>query len=256
MNRYNFKWTDANWEGIVAQIKHSDSNEYAAKWLVTQMNIISNSKASHSIGNEEWEIVERGSSETGRHFETENCKDNGCEIFSVRRKIDGVVFTVGDEVVHKTDGIINTAKILRFSPSSINSNKMYFGFMEGDNFVKDLANFQPLPQRTKLFTTEDGVDIFEGDNYCAVNNDFIISSVAKSYVGAGQDHRLKYFSTQEKARGYTTLNKPCLSVNDVTKLCEEVQFHNRIHDRADEDYYAVYVSLLTKRLKELAKSKQ
>ena len=42
----NFEWTDADWEGIVEQIKNSTPDKFAAKWLLSQMNILMKSKES------------------------------------------------------------------------------------------------------------------------------------------------------------------------------------------------------------------
>ena len=137
MNRDNFKWDSAELKWILKKFLSQTVGPKSLEQTIDEF------VASHSIGNEEWEIVE----------ERKVCKDGYWtgqkEIIKVRRKSDGVVFTVGETVVHKTDGMINTAKILKFSPSKDNHKKMYFEFMEGENFVKDLANFQPLPQRTK-----------------------------------------------------------------------------------------------------------
>ena len=187
---------------------------------------IANFKASylpsHSIGNEEWEIVsywdiefitddEKSKIITKGHYYWNIAVVKDFPIHSVLRKSDSAIFSVGDEIY--AGGENRKIEQIFIGPQPY--NEMYV--ITPKNHSWNLISIQPLPQRTKLFTTEDGVDIFDGDNYCAVNNDFILSSVAKSYVGAGQDHRLKYFSTEEKAKKYITINKPCLSVNEVLR---------------------------------------
>ena len=71
-----------------------------------------------------------------------------------------------------------------------------------------------------MFTTEDGVDIFEGDKYfiCTaslsncINNEGIVSKFFKP------NPNYKYFSTKEKAEEYILMNKPVLSLNDILKI--------------------------------------
>ena len=65
-----------------------------------------------------------------------------------------------------------------------------------------------------LFTTEDDVNIFKGDKYCAVFYDFkyLEQEAIKNYE---LDNATLRFSTKEKAEEYILLNKPCLSLNDL-----------------------------------------
>jgi len=111
-----------------------------------------------------------------------------------------------------------------------------------------------------LFTTEDGVEIkqgYDGDLWRVFITNHSYDMWKPYNLGMPQyidSKSEKYFSTESAAQEYITLNKPCLSVNDVLGLCDDMQFHTR-QDRMDEDYYAVYVSLLDARIKELAKQK-
>jgi len=137
-----------------------------------------------------------------------------------------------------------------------------------DNFEKFKVGESRLEKfkesKTKkpvLFTTEDGVDIEQG-NPNDIWRVFITPSSYEAwkpiqmgipqYINSKDE---KYFYYKKSAEEYILMNKPCLSIADVYNLCIALQFHNRVHDRADEDYYAVYVDLLYKRLKELAKTK-
>lgn len=76
-----------------------------------------------------------------------------------------------------------------------------------------------VEQKKVLFQTEDGVDIFEGDRVYSVTPNFCIG-----YSGS-----LKYkpiqlcFSTKEAVEEYILMNKPCLSINDISSLIKDGQ---------------------------------
>lgn len=142
----------------------------------------------------EWEILEWG-------------RNGYSMIKSVKRLYDGEVFTVGDEVIHKTDPktLANTAKIVSFFVPSDIEGKMWFHF-DNSFCVKDLANFNKLPAKTPLFTSEDGVPIYEDSivwwldittgRIVMWNNTITqISVLGRFYVN-------KYFSTEAAAKDY------------------------------------------------------
>ena len=70
-----------------------------------------------------------------------------------------------------------------------------------------------------LFTTEDDVDIFEGDNFYSTRKDcsgIIIKYKGNSFEIASKKHKdFVDFSTKEKAEEYILMNKPVLSLSDV-----------------------------------------
>ena len=70
-----------------------------------------------------------------------------------------------------------------------------------------------------LFTTEDGVDIKEGDNYWFVvpSRDFYVNEdVATKIIMNGAAPLGEFqFSTKEAAENYIKMNKPCLSLKEV-----------------------------------------
>jgi hypothetical protein len=149
----------------------------------------------------------------------------------------------------KKDAIVVETGDVEFHPSTANIN--------GRCYFRDLPeHLKPKPE-PPLFITDDGVGVSEGKMWLLstlgwqITDVFICSHPFRGVTG----NEFKYFSTKSAAEIYKQMNKPCLSVKDVIELCEQVQFHNRIHDRADEDYYAVYVSLLKTRLRELSNCK-
>ena len=115
------------------------------------------------------------------------------DIYSVKRISDNKIFTIGDSY---EDLIIE---------------KM---FMSVDNNI--ITTYKPKAKQP-LFTTEDGVDIFDGNKYfiCTaslgncINNEGIVGKFFKT------NPNYKYFSTKEKAEEYILMNKPVLSLKEI-----------------------------------------
>jgi hypothetical protein len=75
----------------------------------------------------------------------------------------------------------------------------------------------------KIFTTEDGVDIFEGDNYYSVfKADLLYNGMFKAEPTVGgrfsNPDTCKVFSTKQAAEEYILMNKPCLSIEDIKSV--------------------------------------
>lgn len=153
---------------------------------------------------------------------------NGYEIKKVRRLSDGEQFCVGDNT--------QVGEITSFE-------------IQGQNMIAKGSDFEwHLNQLEKakrvIFTTDDHINIYEGDEYFFCGEPLVVySSKAVWYDidGALQNTGNKHFSTREKAEEYITLNKPCLSVSDVLSFT----FSESVH-----------VKRLQEQLLELAKSKQ
>ncbi len=134
-----------------------------------------------------------------------------CSINSIKRLSDGIIFTVGDKVNNLNN------------PHSWNIKKI--SIEKGDirldaNSGGVCPNFQQLQHSKKLlFTTSDGVEIFEGDRYYAVNKSSFKKISALGCSISGKDDRNYIdFSKESKAEEYILKNKPCLSYEDVMKL--------------------------------------
>jgi hypothetical protein len=87
---------------------------------------------------------------------------------------------------------------------------------QGDSINSKLNDAIKLKQ--PLFTTEDGVDIFEDDIFWNVGttynlNDYQITN--NKYELVFLKDGSKQFSTKEKAEKYILMNKPCLSLQDL-----------------------------------------
>jgi len=140
------------------------------------------------------------------------------EIHSVKRLSDGEVFTVGDKITHNNNVTYSNGTLTKIS---IISNAI---FLESNNRIKGFDTNMCFISKSKepLFTTEDGVDMFEGDTVwgISVNSwkpfyrnvcDIPLNNVATQKWLHGK------FSTEAKANDYVLMNKPCLSINDVLK---------------------------------------
>jgi hypothetical protein len=131
-------------------------------------------------------------------------------IYSVKRLSDGEIFTVGDNT---TTGII---KEFIFQGDCI-------GMVTGEHTSwVGIKVWRKVKQ--PLFTTEDGVDIFEGDT--AIPLDPVSFKIyAKTPYTTGESTKYgiyKYFSTKQKAEEYILMSKPCLSINDVLSVGQRV----------------------------------
>lgn len=155
---------------------------------------------------------------TVKNFNIQNyIRHSAWYIHSVKRLSDNEVFTIGDEVksIHWEKG---SSIIQNFD---FKNNKLII-LEKGYNFDKSkwlsLEGIQHY-KKPVLFTTEDGVDIREGDKFWyidACNTGFYkgVATVKTTYA--------KYFSTKEAAEEYILMNKPCLSIKDVLSVGQRV----------------------------------
>lgn len=142
-------------------------------------------------------------------------KSNGLSIYSVKRLYDGEIFTIGDFVNDRTI-------------SSFSINWMEPGFKVhcddvGKGNINDGCFFelQYLKKtKQKLFTTEDGVDIFEGDTFYTILKNLTSDCKITEIVATAHSKYTKYldFSTKEKAEEYVLANKPIFSYNDIEAI--------------------------------------
>lgn len=137
------------------------------------------------------------------------------DIHSVKLLSTSEIFTLGDICKHKNGTI--EVPIKKFTIPNKESSQLWVrGESDKVNsgaFGDWLSNIEKVKEKEKLFTTEDGVDIFKGDIYWFVTNmfDVLYEDSATEYISIGNIR----FSTREKAREYVLMNKPCLSVNDI-----------------------------------------
>ena len=135
------------------------------------------------------------------------------------------IFTIGDKT---TLGIITCFRLL--------DNEIMVDFDNNNSILLKSKQLQKVKQ--PLFTTEDGVDIFEGDvvtvvslkdfkeGDCDGENDTPIEAysitwknkIISSYNWNLRKDNFLQFSTKEKAEEYILMHKPCLSLKDIDEL--------------------------------------
>lgn len=168
---------------------------------------------------------------------------NGYGIHSVKRLSDGEIFTIGDELIEGT--------ILRFSLSDYNDGI----YADAERFIDNgMYTYVGLPldkwvkSEKPLFTTEDGVDIYEMDHIYSVEyKPFLIPTIMKLTASKKTKElfeRRLFFSSHKAAEEYILVNKSCLSIKEIAPIigiCNNTTY--------------IDLDLLTKKLKELVKSK-
>jgi hypothetical protein len=115
------------------------------------------------------------------------------------------IFTIGDKT---TLGIITCFRLL--------DNEIMVDFDNKNSILLRSKQLQHVKQ--PLFTTEDGVDIFEGDYYYPVEKTYYFLHEKQTNNHCTNDDKFWIFSTKEKAEEFILMNKPCLSLNDITTI--------------------------------------
>lgn len=199
----------------------------------------------------------------------ESALNNGIlDIHSIKRLSDGSIFTIGDNIKPVNDIYLSPTIGNRISKSKseqwIFSNTSIHSFLIVDDIMCIMFKYNhkcgqpihvfPSPKvaKQKLFTTEDGVDIFEGDKFYSSSVFNIINKpiefTADKYSNQKNAKLLNHywFSTKKAAEKYILHNKPCLSITDV---------NNSIQWKTDYKTKNIHGSATLNKLKELVKSK-
>jgi hypothetical protein len=133
------------------------------------------------------------------------------EIISIKRLSGGEVFSVGDVIkVYRQTGYKGERAITGFS---VVDDELV---VEHNGCKSSL--YQIAKSKKPLFTTEDGVEVFEGDRIVLLNTEtwlWACGIKAPRNPFAGDVVQYKYFSTKEASDNYILMNKPVLSVNDI-----------------------------------------
>jgi len=156
-----------------------------------------------------------------------NCNDllnylikGNYKILSIKRLIDGKIFTVGDKVKYNGNPPNPIREIKNFY---IKDERLLFNWIDDkyqSGYCFNLLNkYDHLKQ--PLFTTEDGIDIYKGDKFWFVNNiynghyNLCTATAGKNKVESTKVEGILDFSTKEAAEEYILMNKPCLSLKEV-----------------------------------------
>lgn len=187
----------------------------------------------------ETKMLETSNSRPWGPFEFDCVSKSKIPLFTTE---DGVGIYLGDEswILHKNTWILSNIPTVHNNP-----NWMQIGESAHWEFStkKAAQTYIDINKPKPLFTSEDGVDIFEGNTIYGINTEWEIFSHFTNLENKIKNWGIKpIFSTKEKAEQYILMNKPCLSLNDISKswILRDV----RIYRKATEE-----------KLKELVKSK-
>lgn len=151
-------------------------------------------------------------------------KTGNVEIYSIRRLSDNVEFKIGDVLVSGC----GKQKIIAISIDKYNEKNIWLHYFT-DKYSQCTYRLNEVKKAEKLFTTEDGIDIFEENPYTYVHLhswhiDHAIANKTFNSINCKSAYS-KYFSTKEAAEEYVLINKPCLSINDLKGIFD--YFGNR-----------------------------
>lgn len=228
----NFVWTDEFVNRAILWCLHYNEN------LNMQMMKDEFSKEESKQPKKDWEIIEflgnykekvtwQGEDKHGgfNYKQWYECAlAHNYTIHSVRRH-DNVVFTIGDKVEYNIDKIVTIeAGTYKFTIKSfyIKSNSLMASQHESDTWGVNISVLSKVKEPIPLFTTEDGVNKYKGDNcwYWDSKSDDMPSvwySLPEPLILLNNTDisGYKYFSTKEAAYEYILLNHPQLSIQDV-----------------------------------------
>lgn len=141
--------------------------------------------------------------------------ENKYEIYSIKRKSDGVIFTIGDKII--LDNWMQGREYIQIDEIYYNEhNQLSFRTNMSPapkTFVFGLSDINYKIYKEPLFTTEDGVELFLGDKYWYPSDGIIHQAtiVDRNYPKVDNF----YWSSKKKANAYVKENKPKYSKKDV-----------------------------------------
>jgi hypothetical protein len=145
-------------------------------------------------------------------------------IKSIMRLSDGEVFSVGDYIDLRDEPI---------SKIDVNFLSIKLPFIHCGNYGTALSIAK---KRKALFTTEDGVDIKEGDEFWFIpqsHNNFTQIGKLIASKGAVAQYAIARFSTENTAKEYIAYNKPRFSFNEIKNIEHEIGNFTSCHTLTD-----------------------
>jgi len=243
MSNDTFQWTDSLVSEYAALFLQETFKNVSAIQLGDKFERFTTPeqfKASHTPKKEDagrerdWEIISLKYLTNGEIYPFSVIPtDDKFTIHSVRRLSDNTVWTVGELT---PDGAIERFELYNEYHIRV--------WLEVNKYLWFHTLEKLPPERSKLFTTSDGKDVFIGDEVYYVRT-WDICSWTVAHSMDVPDNSLKTFSTEEKAKEFQLMNKPCLSVNDVKNCGNEF---------GNPGYFIPFNDTLLK-LKKLAESK-
>lgn len=221
-------FTDGTW------IKVDENNSYEILSFTDMQNTIYyKSKINDLYQSSEYKIS------LSEHYAKSNLLIN-----SIKRLSDGEVFTLGDTLNEYdcviTEFHITTDGTLKIFSDSKTANKHIF-----DGVEWSLENAEKAKEKSILFTTEDGVEIYDKDEYFIVgSNDNIIPT--QSTDNTEYKEGVKRFSTKQAAKEYIENNKPKYSKKDMVAFAKYSK--NYVSPRRIDDAFLNWENNIKKKL--------
>jgi len=174
-------------------------------------------------------------------------KNKPTKIHSVKRLSDGEIFTIGDKIKQWGTGSYSVIEKIYFNEHRQLSYKLKGIKIDFTDIFSELTEKFKSP----LFTTEDGVDIYDSNHKLFevilsnfhLNLDIPLTTCNDSFDKRKDGFPSKVFSTKEAAEEYILWNKPCISLKDVASIYPGI---NKEHNTPSHQ---------AERLKELVKSR-
>lgn len=137
-------------------------------------------------------------------------------IFSAKNLKTGEVVTIGNEY---EEGVVDNFSPTVFGGKLLVEFKSFYFYIACN--ILDLT-----PLKKPLFTTYDGVDIYEYTDRVftwVTDGDIVMCEVNEQHVKSclSKPETYKVFSTRESAEEYILMNKPLLSVNDIIDILDK-----------------------------------
>lgn len=192
---------------------YSDDYYISTETACIPKRFIENSNDWEEIVEKEYEILK-------------SCPIEG-NIYSVKRLSDGEVFTIGDKI-DSHSGIFKINKINIFKKSV----RFWADYTTSNSVAYTLKYVQKAKE--SLLTTEDGVDLFEGDIYYFI---WLSSPASCQKINTVYNHILeplsndtnwsenaRFFAKKENAGKYIELNSPKYTVLDMLKVANHYAY--------------------------------
>jgi hypothetical protein len=136
-------------------------------------------------------------------------------IYSVKRLLDGEVFTVGDRIKVYQHGSTKTIdSIDLYGNTSSLKEGIWFTYNSGSCHITHI-----IKQKNLVYLTLNEQDIFEGDTVWYVNRENFYYDYIKAYPEVNFcSERRAYFLTEEEAKNFIIENKPALSIKEFWEI--------------------------------------
>jgi hypothetical protein len=158
-------------------------------------------------------------------------EDGFFEIYQVQNET-GEIFTIGDNIEHKTVHLKG-----RITKIGLIDDEIYFGTTYNEGNMGTIFD-NAIKVKKPLFSTEDGIEVFEGDNvfWVIFNTDkqiwkyaYPLSICAEHKMLINNKNLYKIFSSQNAAEKYTDEDKLVFSKKQIKDAINNTFKNNEVY---------------------------